>query len=501
MCGATKLPSGAVPAKCSRASFVMRAMCASSRCLASASITGPIWVAGSLGSPSLNSRAAPSIISIMRSATFVLHEQQPQRRAALAGGTERRRHDVVGDLFGQGSGIDDHRIDAAGLCDQRHDRPVLGGERAVDRPCHFGRAGECDAGDVGMRHQHGAGPATPATRCRADAGTPASCSSLTASAAISGVCSAGFAATALPAISAAVTCSRKIASWKIQRRYRDEDAPAAQAKDVALAGRSRNRLALTEQVASLRGIVAAEIHGLANFRDRIVQRLAAFALQQRDEIRRAPLQQIGGLLQHRRARRGRRSAPVPERPARGRYGGIRCCSRRIGDAAGRRQGLRRDRRDQPVQRRAFAEFDPAGICPLRPVQIARQRECSDGRHSRRCRRCRPAAAATAKPARLRRRQARQRTNWRRSRADAARGRRGDRGGFRPARRCDGRYRGGLRRAWHRSASPMPCRRWNSKPLASPPASSRMVATVSALWVANCGKICGRSASNCCAQAT
>ncbi len=59
----------------------------------------------------------------------VLKEQQPQRRAALAGRTERRGDDVVGDLFGQRGGIDDHRIDAAGLRDQRHDRAVLGGER------------------------------------------------------------------------------------------------------------------------------------------------------------------------------------------------------------------------------------------------------------------------------------------------------------------------------------------------------------------------------------
>ena len=64
----------------------------------------------------------------------LLHEQQAQRRAALAGGAEGGRHDVVGDLLGQRGGIDDHRVDAAGLGDQRHDRAVLGGERAVDRP-------------------------------------------------------------------------------------------------------------------------------------------------------------------------------------------------------------------------------------------------------------------------------------------------------------------------------------------------------------------------------
>ncbi len=59
----------------------------------------------------------------------VLNEQQTQRRAALAGRTKRRHHDVVGDLFGQGGRVDDHRIDAAGFRDQRHDRAVLGSQR------------------------------------------------------------------------------------------------------------------------------------------------------------------------------------------------------------------------------------------------------------------------------------------------------------------------------------------------------------------------------------
>ena len=52
------------------------------------------------------------------------------------------------------------------------------------------------------------------TREGALIGTPAWCRSFTASAAISGVCSAGFATTALPAASAAVTWPRKIASGK-----------------------------------------------------------------------------------------------------------------------------------------------------------------------------------------------------------------------------------------------------------------------------------------------
>ena len=54
----------------------------------------------------------------------------------------------------------------------------------------------------------------PGSRCRTSPGTPACCSSATARAAISGVCSAGLASTALPAASAAATWPVKIASGK-----------------------------------------------------------------------------------------------------------------------------------------------------------------------------------------------------------------------------------------------------------------------------------------------
>ncbi len=83
----------------------------------------------------------------------VLHEHQAQRRAALAGGAKCRHHDIVGNLFGQRGRVHDHGINAAGFRDQRHDRAILGGKRAVDRTRHLGRAGEDDAGDIRMRHQ------------------------------------------------------------------------------------------------------------------------------------------------------------------------------------------------------------------------------------------------------------------------------------------------------------------------------------------------------------
>ena len=63
-----------------------------------------------------------------------------------------------------------------------------------------------------------AAPTSPApgNSCRAVFGTPARCMSLTATWAMSGVCSAGFDRTALPAARAALICPVKMASGKFQ---------------------------------------------------------------------------------------------------------------------------------------------------------------------------------------------------------------------------------------------------------------------------------------------
>ena len=138
---------------------------------------------------------------------------------------------------------------------------------------------------------------SPGTRCSADAGTPASCNSRTASAAISGVCSAGFATTALPAISAAVTWPKKIASGKFHGEIAT-NTPRPRSRSTLLSPVGPGMaLPSPNSFAALRGVVAAEIDGLADFRKRVVQRLAALALQQRDEMRRALFQQVGGLFQ------------------------------------------------------------------------------------------------------------------------------------------------------------------------------------------------------------
>ena len=73
------------------------------------------------------------------------HEQQAQRRAALAGRAEGRDDHVVDHLLAQRRGVDEHGVQAAGLGDERDDRAVARGQRAVDRPGGVGAAGEGDA--------------------------------------------------------------------------------------------------------------------------------------------------------------------------------------------------------------------------------------------------------------------------------------------------------------------------------------------------------------------
>ena len=115
---------------------------------------------------------------------------------------------------GSADGVDDHRILAAGLGDQRHDRAVAGGEAAVDRPRGVGRAGEGDAGDFGMAVSAAPTLPSPGASWTIALGMPAACISSIARAPISGVCSAGLAMAALPAASAAATGPMKIASGK-----------------------------------------------------------------------------------------------------------------------------------------------------------------------------------------------------------------------------------------------------------------------------------------------
>ncbi len=82
-----------------------------------------------------------------------LQAEDAQGRAALAGGIEGRRHHVGRHLLRKGGGIDDHRVDAARLGDQRHGRAARGqpaGELPFDETRDRRRAGEDHALDAGV---------------------------------------------------------------------------------------------------------------------------------------------------------------------------------------------------------------------------------------------------------------------------------------------------------------------------------------------------------------
>ena len=79
----------------------MRSMCAVElRACASPSITGPTSVASRRGSPTRSSSIAPRSIVEHAIGDVLLHAQDAQRRAALAGAVERGGERVGDDLLG-----------------------------------------------------------------------------------------------------------------------------------------------------------------------------------------------------------------------------------------------------------------------------------------------------------------------------------------------------------------------------------------------------------------
>ncbi len=112
----------------------------------------------------------------------------------------------------------------------------------------------------------------------------------------------------------------------------DEDAAALQLQPVLLArGAGEQHARVAEVLARLGRVVAAEIDGLAQLRDRIVDRLAAFVAQQRQQRPALPLQRVGHAVEAGGAGRSRRRAPGAEgRPARRN----KACSPPSGSAAG-----------------------------------------------------------------------------------------------------------------------------------------------------------------------
>ncbi|MGY4348625.1 hypothetical protein ACVWXM_005092 [Bradyrhizobium sp. GM7.3] len=180
--------------------------------------------------------------------------------------------------------------------------PSLAASARLMHARDLGRSGEDDSTDIGVRGQCGADAAVASDEVQCacgDAGLVQQPHRLDRDAR-GLLCGLGHHAVA------GHQRRRDLAEEDRQRKipWRDchEDAAAAHGQRIALAGRARHRHIVAEQLATLRGIIAAEVGGLAQLRQRIVERLAALALQQRYEMGRAVLQKMRGLLQRRRAR-------------------------------------------------------------------------------------------------------------------------------------------------------------------------------------------------------
>ncbi len=125
----------------------------------------------------------------------------------------------------------------------------------------------------------------PGINASASGGTPAASSVRIACAAISVVCSAGLATTALPAASAAAIWPVKMASGKFHGEMHANTPRPRNASVFASPVGDGKRKRRVEAQAGLRRVVAAEIGSFAHFGNRCRTRLAGFARQQRNPCR------------------------------------------------------------------------------------------------------------------------------------------------------------------------------------------------------------------------
>ena len=154
---------------------------------------------------------------------------------------------------------------------------------------------------------------SPGSKASALFGTPACSSSAMARAAISGVCSAGLAATALPAASAAAIWPVKIASGKFHGEMAANTPRPPMCPGVAFASGPAQLARRGKILARLQRIPAAEVSGLAHFGNTVCQCLAGFARQQRQQFIARGLDRIGGAFEHLGAMRA--TGAVPGTPA------------------------------------------------------------------------------------------------------------------------------------------------------------------------------------------
>ena len=279
---------------------------------------------------------------------------------------------------------------------------------------------------------------------------PASCISRMAAAAISGVCSAGLAITELPATSAAAIWPVKIASGKFHGLMQTNTPRPRWCSSLVSPVGPGMRSGASGARACAR-VVAAEVDRLAHLRQRIVERLAAFRLQQRDQRVAVLLVEIGGALERGGASATgvhpcRKAVAPPHRGMRARVASARA-DQRHRSAKRLRASLRACRRPAARRRFGVARTPPAAPQGSRDRRTPRPpsssapahtdraaAECADAARGLRPRSMPAAASGSSRPAPTDRPRPTRTTSSRRSPAAAAPDRRAGRDARRPAHR-------------------------------------------------------------------
>ena len=240
----------------------------------------------------------------------LLHAQHSQRRAALSCAVERRLDRIDDDLFRQRRAVDDHRVLAAGLRDQRADRSVAGGQRAIDDPRRIGGAREGDPRNARIGHRSGTDDGAVARQEMQHVGRHARLQQQAHSVRrhqrrlLGRLRQHGIACRQCSG-----DLSREDREREIPGTDAGEHAASVQAQLVAFAGRSRQTLRACELVPGTGRVVAQEIDGFAHFGDAVRHRLARLAHAHRDEFRRALFEEVGRLVERVAAHAGGRGVP------------------------------------------------------------------------------------------------------------------------------------------------------------------------------------------------
>ncbi len=255
---------------------------------------------------------------------IVLQAQHAQRRAALPRRIESRRQHIRHHLLGQRRRVDDHRVLAAGLGNQRDGRAVgveAAGQRALQDARHLGRAGE----------HHALGARIPDQR-RAD-GLASARQQLHRAGRHAGLAQDAHRLRGDQRGLLGGLGQHRVAGGQRRAHLAGEDrqreVPRADADHRA----ERAVRIVGEPAAHLRRVVAQEIHRLAHFGDGIGQRLARLADDQAHQALHLAFHQVGRALEQRGARLGRGGLPDRRGGGGGRQRGIHIRRRCLGHVA------------------------------------------------------------------------------------------------------------------------------------------------------------------------